>query len=45
MVAAHQMGRNCYGMELDEKYCQVIVNRMQELDPLVKITINGISYN
>jgi DNA modification methylase len=41
MVAAHQLERNCYGMELDPKYCQVIVDRMRKLDPALEITRNG----
>jgi DNA modification methylase len=44
MVAAHQLNRKCYGMELDPKYCQVIVNRMQKLDPMLEIKINGKPY-
>jgi len=33
MIACHQLQRKCYGMELDPKYCQVIVDRMKKLDP------------
>jgi site-specific DNA-methyltransferase (adenine-specific) len=42
MVTSHQLNLNCYGMEFDEKYCQVIVNRMRKLDPDLIITKNGI---
>ena len=44
MVAAHQLNRKCYGMELDPKYCQVIVDRMLKLDPTIKIKRNGVEY-
>jgi len=40
MVAAHQLDRICYGMEIDPKYCQVIIDRMKNLDPEIEIT-NG----
>ena len=42
MVAAHQLKRKCYGMELDPKYAEVIVRRMIKLDNTLTIKRNGI---
>ena len=42
MVASHQLNRKCYGMELDPKYCDVIVKRMIKLDNTLIVKRNGI---
>jgi DNA modification methylase len=44
MVASHQLNRKCYGMELEPKYCQVIVDRMLKLDPTLDVKRNGLPY-
>lgn len=41
MVAADSLSRICYGIEIDEKYCQAIIERMRSIHKNIIITING----
>lgn len=42
MIAAHKLGRVCYGLELDPKYVDVIVSRYVEYTGNNKIKKNGV---
>jgi DNA modification methylase len=42
MVACEQLKRKARIIELDPKYCDVIVNRMIKLDPNLRIKRNGV---
>jgi DNA modification methylase len=44
MVWSEQMNKKSFLMELDPKYCQVIIDRMQKLDDKLEVKINGKSY-
>jgi DNA modification methylase len=44
MVASEQLKRRCYMAESDPRYCQVIVDRMIELNPNIKVLRNGAPY-
>lgn len=43
LIAAHKTGRKCYGMELDPKYCDVIIKRWQDFTGK-KATMAGDTY-
>lgn len=44
MVAAHQLNRIAYGMEIEPKYCEVTIDRMLKQDPTLEVTRNGKPY-
>lgn len=44
MITSEQLQRKCRMMELDPRYCQVIVDRMINFDPKIKIKKNGRKY-
>jgi DNA modification methylase len=41
MVACEQLGRKCRMVELDPKYCGVVVDRMKKLNPGIMVKQNG----
>tara|TARA_R110002167_G_scaffold152641_1_gene346664 strand:- start:461 stop:1606 length:1146 start_codon:yes stop_codon:yes gene_type:complete len=41
LIGAEKLGRKCYGMELDEKYCDVIIERWEQFTGLKAEKING----
>lgn len=42
LIAAEKTGRICFGMELDPKYCDVIVQRYVDYTGVTEIKKNGI---
>ena len=41
LIACEQLGRKCYMMEIDPKYCDVIVKRWENLTGRKAVRING----
>ena len=41
LIACEQLGRTCYMMELDPKYCDVIIKRWETLTGEKAVLING----
>ena len=41
MVACEQMGRNARMVEIEPTYCQVIIDRMKKLFPIIEINKIG----
>ena len=44
LVCCHQINRKARAIEIDPKYCQVIVDRMLKLDPSLEVKRNGEPY-
>ena len=44
LIACEKTGRICYGMELDEKYIDVIIERWCKYTGITKIKKNGVDY-
>jgi len=45
LIACEQLKRKCYGMELDTKYCDVIINRWQKFSGKEAVHENGTKWN
>lgn len=41
LIAAHELGRVCFGMEQSPNYCQVTANRVLVVDDKIKLFKNG----
>ena len=45
LIACEQLGRKARLMELDEHYCDVILQRWQKLTNKEAVRIDGVKYN
>ncbi len=45
LIACEQLGRKARLMELDEHYCDVIINRWQELTNKEAVRVDGVKFN
>jgi len=45
IVAAHQLQRVCYAIEIDPRYCHLIIDRLLKLDPSLVVLKNGKPYS
>jgi DNA modification methylase len=45
LIAVEQLNRQCYMMELEPKYCDVIIERWQNLTKKEAIRYDGVKYN
>jgi DNA modification methylase len=45
LIASEQLNRQCYMMELEPKYCDVIIERWQNLTNREAIRYDGVKYN
>ena len=45
LIAAEQLGRKCYGMELSPTYCDVIVKRWQDFTGKKAVREDGVPFD
>ena len=44
IVAAHQLKRRCYAIDLDPVYCEIMIDRLLRFEPGIKVSRNGQSH-
>jgi DNA modification methylase len=45
MLAAHKTKRKCFAMELEPKFCQLVIDRMRKHEPTIEVKRNGKQFN